>query len=156
MISSFTDDHAFLSNFHPSPVFGFPTVEHYYQAAKSLDPEHHRAVMATPYPGRAKRLGRKAKLRPDWEKVKFKGMEWALREKFKIKELREALLATGDAELLEGNTWHDNIWGNCWCKKCRDISGQNRLGKMLMMVREELKWQPDEWAENEPQANQEQ
>ena len=34
-----------------------------------------------------------------------------LRLKFKIPELREALLETGNAELTEGNTWHDNFWG---------------------------------------------
>lgn len=151
MISSFEGEYAFLSNFHPSPVFGFPTVEHYYQAAKSLDPADWKKIQATPYPGRAKRLGRKFKLRRDWESVKFKVMEKALREKFKIPELREALLATENQELLEGNTWHDNVWGNCWCGKCRKVPGQNMLGKLLMRIREELKWLPDEWAENDGQ-----
>lgn len=149
MISSFTKQYSFLSNFHPSPVFGFPTVEHYYQAAKSLDPEHHQAIMSTPYPGRAKRLGRNVELRPDWEEIKFKVMEKALREKFKISEMKEALLATGDQELLEGNVWHDNVFGNCWCPKCRDISGENMLGKLLMKIREELKWLPEEWADHD-------
>lgn len=155
MISSFADGYSFLSNFYPAPVFGFPTTEHFYQAAKSHDPKHHKVVMATPYPGRAKRLGQKVKLRRDWETVKFKVMEKALREKFKDKELCEALLATGDQELLEGNTWHDNVWGNCWCGKCREIPGQNRLGKMLMMIREELKWLPDEWVEGQPEQQEE-
>jgi ribA/ribD-fused uncharacterized protein len=128
MISSFRGEHAFLSNFYPAPVFGFPTTEHYYQAAKSLNPADWKAIMATPYPGRAKRLGRKFKMRPDWEEIKFKVMEKALREKFKDPEIREALLATGDQELLEGNTWHDNDFGNCWCPKCREIPGKNMLG----------------------------
>ena len=155
LISSFMGEHAFLSNFHPAPVFGFPTTEHYYQAAKSLDPKHHTAIMATPYPGRTKRLGRKVKLRPYWEKIKFKVMEKALREKFKIPEMKEALLATGDAELLEGNTWHDNDFGNCWCPRCRKIPGKNMLGKLLMKIREELKWLPDEWADGQPQTEEE-
>lgn len=144
MISSFTKEYAFLSNFFPSPVFGFPTVEHYYQAAKSMDPEHHRAILATPHPGRAKRLGRKVDLRNDWEEVKFKVMERGLKEKFRIEELREALLATGDAELLEGNAWHDNEFGNCWCPKCKDIPGRNMLGRLLMRIREELRQLSDD------------
>lgn len=139
MIASFKGEYSFLSNFFPAPVFGFPTVEHYYQAAKSMDPEHHRAILATPYPGRAKRLGRRVGLRPDWEDVKFKVMERGLREKFKISEMKKALLATGDAELLEGNVWHDNEFGNCWCPKCREIPGKNMLGKLLMRIRSELK-----------------
>ena len=45
---------------------------------------------------------------------------------------------TGDAELIEGNTWHDNYWGVCSCSKCNG-RGKNRLGKLLMKVREELR-----------------
>lgn len=38
----------------------------------------------------------------------------------------------GDAELIEGNTWGDRIWGVC------DGVGENRLGKILMRVRAEM------------------
>jgi predicted NAD-dependent protein-ADP-ribosyltransferase YbiA (DUF1768 family) len=62
-----------------------------------------------------------------------------LRLKFAIPELAEKLLATGDAELIEGTTWHDNTWGNCSCPQCENIPGENRLGKLLMQVREEIK-----------------
>uniref|UniRef100_UPI00345E83CD NADAR domain-containing protein n=1 Tax=uncultured Duncaniella sp. TaxID=2768039 RepID=UPI00345E83CD len=47
--------------------------------------------------------------------------------------LAEKLIATGDAELVEGNYWHDTVWGVC------DGVGENHLGKILMRVREELK-----------------
>ena len=43
------------------------------------------------------------------------------------------LLATGDAQLEEGNTWGDRIWG------VYQGQGDNRLGKILMKVREELR-----------------
>ena len=43
--------------------------------------------------------------------------------------LKERLLKTGKEELVEGNTWHDNYWGNCTCEKCKNIAGQNKLGK---------------------------
>ena len=66
-------------------------------------------------------------------------MKFGLTEKFRIPELREKLLATGNEELVEGNTWHDNIWGNCSCDCCKKIEGQNKLGKLLMQVREEIR-----------------
>lgn len=47
--------------------------------------------------------------------------------------LKEALLATGDSELIEGNTWRDYFWGVCNGK------GQNKLGKILMRIRAELR-----------------
>ena len=56
-----------------------------------------------------------------------------LRLKFAIPELAEKLLATGEAELIEGNSWGDTTWG-----VYKDI-GENRLGKLLMQVRQELK-----------------
>ena len=66
-------------------------------------------------------------------------MEDYLTCKFAIPELREKLLATKDAELIEGNWWHDNFWGNCLCSKCKDIQGKNMLGKLLMKEREQIK-----------------
>lgn len=62
-------------------------------------------------------------------------MEQGLKLKFRNRKLAEALLATGDAELIEGNTWCDNIWGNCTCSKCAKTPGENRLGKLLMEIR---------------------
>lgn len=53
-------------------------------------------------------------------------------------ELGKLLIATGDALLEEGNKWHDNFWGDCTCDDCRDIEGENWLGKLLMQVRDEL------------------
>ena len=54
-------------------------------------------------------------------------------------DLRNQLFATGDAELIEGNDWHDNYWGNCECPRCVSIEGQNHLGKILMRVRNNLR-----------------
>ena len=66
-------------------------------------------------------------------------MQRGLREKFKDPELREMLLDTGDEELVEGNFWHDLWWGDCGCKKCKDVPGKNILGKLLMELREKIK-----------------
>ena len=61
-----------------------------------------------------------------------------LRQKFRNPKLRELLLGTGEAVLVEGNLHHDNYWGNRKCKKCAEIPGNNQLGKLLMQVRTEL------------------
>lgn len=147
MINKFDGEYAFLSNFHPSPIvfkegneeFVAKTVEHYFQYMKTASVEEGIKILSTPTPGEAKRLGRKCVLRKDWEEIKDVVMLEALRKKFAIPELKEKLLATGDECLEEGTWWHDNCWGNCYCEKCKDIVGENRLGKILMKIREELR-----------------
>lgn len=142
MIDFFDGEYAFLSNFYnASCIFEeklYPTVEHAFQAAKSLDHAERDWIAAAGSPGLAKRLGRRVNLRPDWEKVKFDVMEECLRSKFADPVLKQKLLATGDEELVEGNYWHDNTYGNCSCEKCKDIVGRNMLGNILMKLRTEF------------------
>ena len=137
MIDKFDGEFAFLSNFYPSAISDgyttFPTVEHYFQACKCEYMDDYDAIAAAPTPGQAKRLGRQAVLRDDWEQNKLDVMETALRKKFAIPELREKLLATGDAELIEGNWWGDRFWGVC------EGVGENNLGKLLMKIRADIK-----------------
>jgi ribA/ribD-fused uncharacterized protein len=86
----------------------------------------------------AARIGRDCKrpLRPDWENVKELIMKQALRAKFtQHPELRQQLLATGDAVIVE-HTERDSYWGDGG-----DGSGKNRLGHILMAVRAELRGQ---------------
>ena len=79
-------------------------------------------------------------VRPDWEAVKFDIMLGLTRQKYaKGSDLWEALQATGDVYLEEGNLWHDQTWGNCGCPKHKDTPGLNWLGKILMQVREETR-----------------
>ena len=115
-----------------------PTVEHYFQAAKADSIYDYIAIATAKTPGQAKRAGRKAVLRHDWEDVKMNIMREALRKKFSDPELKAKLLATGDQILEEGNTWHDNFWGVCHCVKCQDTMAHNHLGKLLMELRSEL------------------
>ena len=142
MIDFFDGEYAFLSNFYnASCIFEeklYSTVEHAFQAAKSLDHAERDWIAAAGSPGLAKRLGRRINLRPDWEKVKFDVMEECLRSKFADSILKQKLLATGDEELVEGNYWHDNTYGNCSCEKCKDIVGRNMLGNILMKLRTEF------------------
>lgn len=128
VIDSFMDEYHFLSNFSEEGKVK-PTVEHYYQAAKTLDPNDRDWVMEAPTPGQAKRRGRKVELRPDWEQVKIGIMLGLLLEKFDESEIQAKLLATGDARLIEGNTWHDTYWG------VHGGVGENWLGRLLEVVR---------------------
>lgn len=136
-ITCFDGEFAFLSNFSPSPVFldgvAFPTVEHAFQAAKTLDPAERDLVLAAVTPGRAKRVGRRVTLRPDWEEVRLLVMGDLLQQKFAFgTALARSLLATGDTLLIEGNAWHDTFWGVC------DGVGKNHLGRLLMAIRANL------------------
>ena len=137
MINRFDGKYFFLSNFSPSPFrvdyVLFPTMEHYFQANKADNQNDYLHIAYAPTPGEAKRLGRKIQLRSDWEEIKDEVMLTGLRKKFANPELRNLLLATGDEELIEGNYWGDTYWGVC------NGVGQNKLGKLLMQVREEIK-----------------
>jgi len=136
-IAAFEGRHRFLSNFWPCEIpFGgktYPSVEHAFQAAKTLDEDEREEIRLADSPGKAKKLGRKITLRPDWEEVKFEIMTELVRSKFIIhQDLRDKLIFTGGRELIEGNNWNDVVWG-----VCKGI-GDNNLGKILMQVRDEL------------------
>ena len=136
-ITEFQGEYRFLSNFFPAEVvyegITYPTVEHAYQSAKTLDMNERKRIAAIKTPAEAKNEGRKLKLRDDWDNAKFTVMEDCVRYKFTHHDdLREKLLATGDKILEEGNTWGDRIWG------VYQGQGENRLGKILMKIRSEL------------------
>lgn len=143
LINKFDGEYDFLSNFYPSPIkiegIEFPTVEHAFQAMKSLDITERQMIANEPTPGRAKRAGRKVALRDNWEKVKCWVMRECLRKKFSTPELKEKLLSTGNAYLIEGNEWHDQFWGSCYCPDCLRRPGLNMLGQLLMDIREEIR-----------------
>lgn len=133
MISKFSGKYRFLSNFFPAPTeydgIIYPTSEHAYQAAKTLDPVLRYGILTCGSPGRAKSLGKHFVLRPDWDEIKIEVMASILYDKFtRNLELRQALIETGDEELIEGNTWGDQFWGV-------DGTGHNWLGKLLMKLR---------------------
>lgn len=138
LIQKFDGEYDFLSNFYKpkQPIIFdglcFTSTEAAFQAAKC--PERMKEFVGIE-PYESKKLGRKVSLRPDWDKVKVKTMEYLVLQKFLMnKDIRDKLLATGDAELREGNYWKDDFWGVCDSEK-----GQNNLGKILMRVRATLK-----------------
>lgn len=136
-IGSFTGPNRFLSNFYPAEIdldgVVYATLEHAFQARKTMDPDERAKIHAAKTPGEAKRLGRRVTLVSDWEKIKIGIMRMLVSQKFiKHRVLRADLMATGDAPLVEGNTWGDTFWGVCRGK------GQNWLGRILMEIRAEF------------------
>jgi ribA/ribD-fused uncharacterized protein len=140
-ILGFTGKYKCFSNFHPSPIvdddgLNYDTVEHAFQAAKTLDKTKAKRIRTAKSARDAKRLGNDPNLgiRPDWEKVKDGIMLKFLRLKFRQNpDLAKALLNSGDEYLEETNTWKDTYWGVCNGK------GKNMLGILLMKVRGELR-----------------
>jgi len=141
VIDSFQGEYRFLSNFSPAEVHFegqvYPTSEHAYQSAKTLDPAERQRIAALPTPSEAKKAGSALPKRPDWDSQKLAVMDTVVRDKFtRNPDLGAKLLATGHAELIEGNTWNDQFWGVCNGK------GENHLGKILIQVRAELRSSP--------------
>ena len=141
MINRFKGTYYFLSNFSYSKVkingCEFNNAEAAFYSFKDLNRKEEFIDLD---PSSAKKLGRRVKLRLDWEEVKDDIMYKVVKAKFKQnKELKRRLLNTRDEYLEEGNIWHDNYWGVCYCDKCKGKFGNNKLGEILMKVRKELK-----------------
>lgn len=136
VIKEFQGKYRLLSNFWPCKVeyqgIIYPSVEHGFQACKTLSIRKRKIIAQLSTPGAAKKVGRKLELREDWEIYKEVIMYHFLKQKFKDPILKNKLLATGNAILIEGNWWNDTYWGVCKGK------GKNRLGKLLMRVRRSL------------------
>lgn len=151
-IRRFRGEHAFLSNFHPSPIiinyrnqkYIMATGEHCFQgmkvAATIWEParaiEWLQAVSESPTPAKSKYLGRSIQLDlPRWNNMAYACMERTQKLKYEQNpELRKQLLATGNRELIEGTDWGDKLWG-----VDDKGEGQNLLGKVLMNLRFELR-----------------
>ena len=138
MITSFKDKYFFLSNFYEVPVIfdgiKYQNNEAAFQAQKCIDPKE-RSKFSELNPSEAKKLGRKIELRSDWEDVKVDLMKKIVFAKFtQNPDLTLELLNTKDEELVEGNNWNDKIWGKV------NGEGQNLLGKILMEVREYIRF----------------
>lgn len=138
-IDSFRGKYYFLSYFFPAPIIYdgliYQNNEAAFQAQKTLE-KTDRKVFTQLAPAEAKRRGRHVRLRDDWEEIKDGIMEEIVRAKFSQNpRLKAELLATGEAQLIEGNTWNDRYWG----VDVRSGIGKNHLGIILMKVRSELK-----------------
>lgn len=146
VINSFFGEYEFLSNFYMTPVLYegllYPSSEHAYQAAKTIILKERMMILNCKTPGQAKRMGsKKAKkitLRPGWDSMRVDIMINVVLSKFKNPELALKLLSTKNLQLIEGNQWHDNYWGECYCEDCKSFSKENKLGFVLTLVRSGL------------------
>lgn len=138
MIVRFDGEHDFLSNFEPVRVqldgVNYRSVEHAYQAAKSLDAEWRKFCKEEKSPSKVKKESRKIEWRADWDEVKIPVMRDLLWQKFSQEPFRSLLLETGGLHLIEGNTWGDKFWG----VDLRTGEGRNWLGHLLMEIRKRL------------------
>lgn len=136
-IDRFVGDFRWLSNFFVSPVRDelgrvYASVEHAYQAAKASTEEDRLRIASAPSPTKAKHYGAKLDLPPGWDDRRLGVMRRLLADKFAPgSPLADKLIATGDAVLVEGNTWGDRFWGV-------DGTGENQLGRLLMERRAQL------------------
>jgi len=140
MIKEFQGKYRFLSNFWECPVLYenqiYPSSEHLYQALKTLNIDEREKIRLSPNAAQAKRLGKKVDVRLDWESIKEDIMEEIVWRKFRQNtKLGKALIETGTEELQEGNKWHDLWFG----VDIKTGLGQNKMGKILMKIREKLK-----------------
>ncbi len=136
---SVREDYGCFSNFsrHPIQLKGttWPTSEHFFQAQKFAGTPDEKQVREAKSPMIAARMGRSRErpLREDWETVKDAIMYEAVLAKFtQHDDLRETLLGTGDATIVE-HTANDTYWGDGG-----DGRGKNMLGVTLMRVRDQL------------------
>ncbi len=134
----FRDKYAFLSNMYEASItvngIEYTCVEAAFQSFKTAD--RSARVNFSGIDGKtAKKMGRVVALRSDWEKIKEDVMLRLLLKKFAIPELRDKLLATvPDVEYIcEENSWGDTYWG-----VDEKQGGKNRLGHLLMQVRDKF------------------
>jgi len=151
IISEFRGEHRFLSNFWLVRIiyagWTFRSVEHAYQCAKIAawdDCPAFHAIQQARTPGEAKRLARTIpfEIDPNWDECRVRVMDYLLAAKFAPDTpLADRLLATGDAELREGNHWGDRFWG----VDAHSGEGRNVLGQLLMKQRAWLKAPARPW-----------
>lgn len=136
MINKFQGEYRWLSNFYECPIKfegdTYQSTEAAFQAAKCQN-KAQRIQFFNLNPSEAKAKGRHVKLRGDWECIKEDVMYLVCKYKFtQYKDLMQKLINTKDQQLIEGNTWNDTYWGMC------NGIGKNKLGKILMKIREEI------------------
>ena len=119
----------------------YPSVEHAFQAAKTVD-SLLRESIANASDGRsAKQIGQSFDISEDWDEERVRVMEFLIRQKFSEHEdLREKLLNTGD-QLIRMVNRRDRFWGMIYNADEGEFIGDNTLGEIIMKVRAEFKQQ---------------
>ena len=152
MILRFTGKYFFLSNMYPCTIrlnnITFPSAEHAFQAFKCVNAEDFNKILNCKSSRLARKLGRRVKLRSDWERVKDQIMFEVVKAKFMQNlDLANKLINTYPKILVEGNTWKDTYWGVDLFRHNEEYKygyyGRNKLGEILMQVRDLLRNQKE-------------
>lgn len=142
-ITHFKGSYTWLSNFYQSPVviddIMYPSGEHAFNAQKTTDPRIRGVIAAAKTSAEAKSIGRSVNLIDGWDEYRrYDAMILVQGTKFAPGTLLAGwLVGLGDTILIEGNQWHDNTWGVCYCGQCKN--GHNLLGWILMRQRSFLR-----------------
>lgn len=142
-IREFKGEYRWLSNFFPAEIKfeaqHYPSVENAYQAAK-FNPRHERTKFELCSPYTAKKWGKKATLRSNWDEQKLPLMKSLVEQKFTNPEFAEMLSALPEyVHIMEGNNWGDTFWGAVVNPNTLEWEGQNHLGKIIMDIRDRLR-----------------
>lgn len=159
-INVFNGEYRFLSNFYGCTVTldgeVYVSVEHAFQAAKVEKDATYRAYIpnhgyterrwrqkigGAGSAAKARQYGKASDvpLRDGWDAMRVSVMRSLLEQKFAPgSPLATRLRETGSEPLTEGNTWHDQFWGQCYCR-VHQWRGENHLGRLLMEVRRGLR-----------------
>lgn len=129
-IDNFIGEYRFLSNSYPDGPGSFEHLIQAFRCARALDAVN---VLKAETPAEAIKLADTFKIRRGWDQNKYEIMYELVKIKFQNIELRCRLIETGDAELINQNTWGETYWGVCAGR------GENHLGKILMKIRKELR-----------------
>lgn len=131
----FRNEYDFLSNFYNCKItyegITYKNAEAAFQAQKE-NRKTDRIVYSFVDGRTAKKWGRKAKLREDWNKVKDNIMYEIVKNKFLQNEELKIKLKNIKEEIVEENYWNDKYWGVC------NGIGENKLGKILEKVKKEI------------------
>jgi len=146
VINNFKEEkNKFLSNFYITSIpfyfagYTWDCSEIPYQAMKATNESDFLLIANSKTPGESKKLGKKINISKNFNLYKVEIMWTILLAKFSLPKEKNMLISTEENILIEGNYWHDNFWGDCFCPKCKEIEGINTLGKLLMELRNELK-----------------
>ena len=147
---AYQSKHAPYSNFHPSTIgigerkFNCAEQAYHYIKAKTMSKHLIAArIYLSRDPEEMKKLGEDIGTTDLWEAKKFDTMYFCIKAKFEQNpDLLELLLKSGDCEMVEATP--SRLWG-CGATlssnvlKKQEWQGENRHGKILMTVREELR-----------------
>lgn len=150
VIIEFQGAERFLSNFYPCnvtlpaepehnlPEMEFSSVENAYMAWKTTEGTIRKIIQSlTPKEAKELTYSENFPLRSDFsDENRLQIMEILLAEKYSNRnpEVKQNLLSTGNATLIEGNTWDDTFFGFC----LKTSSGLNHLGRLTAKRRSQL------------------